>query len=81
MKSWLIMMARIVTMLACLILVPLAALFGTALPDVIRDKLAGPAPRVAQRSDPNRASRPAATLPDNVQATTPAAIPRRLGTS
>jgi hypothetical protein len=47
------MMARIVTMLACLILVPLAALFGTALPDVIREKLAGPAPRAAARSQPD----------------------------
>jgi hypothetical protein len=75
MKSALIMMARIVTMLACLILVPLAALFGTALPDVIRDKLAGPAPRVAHRSDANRVSRPAATSPDQVQAATSVAMP------
>jgi hypothetical protein len=76
MKSWLIMIARIVTMLACLILVPLAALFGTALPDVIRDKLAGPAPRVTQRSDP-KATRSAAPPGENPNPAALAAPPGR----
>jgi hypothetical protein len=61
MQASLIMMARVLTMLACLILVPLAALFGTALPDVIREKLSGPAPRAAARPHPTAQPRPAAS--------------------
>lgn len=77
MKSWLIMMVRIVTMSACLILVPLAALFGTALPEVIRDKLAGPAPRVSQRSDSSRAARPAGAPRENSNPAALTAAPGR----
>ena len=72
MQASLFMMARILTMLACLILVPLAALFGTALPDVIREKLSGPAPRAAARlgqaaspvkSNPQRPESPTRSSP------------------